>query len=195
MSEFILFLQSECPMIQAFVDEVPNINEDFSTINYSIADFADNFSPQLQKCLLEEEKVEVRNQEVTDLHQQKRRKIEEFIPKWDQKIRIAIFQHLSVFQMNIPLLMNVVESYRFDLSIGDLVEMVRMYDILGAEKRLREYEIALWMTGESKLKVHQDRLPICFQEHLQELKKNGGRIRKYMCNGIETIDLVFITKI
>jgi hypothetical protein len=55
-------------------------------------------------------------------------------------MRLAIFNHLQAFEMNIELLIDVVVNYRFDLPIEELVEVVRMYDILGAERR-REYAI------------------------------------------------------
>jgi hypothetical protein len=41
--------------------------------------------------------------------------------------------------------MDLVENYRFDAEIEELVEIVRSLDILGAEKRLSEYEVVLYM--------------------------------------------------
>jgi hypothetical protein len=46
----------------------------------------------------------------------------------------------SEFDLDIKLLVDVVEQYSFDLEEEELMKMVRMLDILGAEKRWREYD-------------------------------------------------------
>jgi hypothetical protein len=88
---------------------------------------------------------------------------------WTQSIRVAIINHLITMEINIPLLIEIIESYRFEVEIDELVEIVRSFDILGAERRLSEYEALLYM----KLKAVEpnvsswqkrcgDRLPVCF---------------------------------
>jgi hypothetical protein len=66
-------------------------------------------------------------------HDQKRRKIEN---SWSCSIRLGIIEHLITF--DIPL-MEVVKSYRFELELEEVVEIVRALDILGAERRLKQY--------------------------------------------------------
>jgi hypothetical protein len=41
--------------------------------------------------------------------------------------------------------MDVVESYQFEVNITELVEIVRALDIMGAERRLAEYEFVLYV--------------------------------------------------
>jgi hypothetical protein len=42
-------------------------------------------------------------------------------------------------------LVEVIESYRFELEMDELVEILRALDILGPEKRLLEYEGLLYI--------------------------------------------------
>jgi hypothetical protein len=71
---------------------------------------------------------------------------------WSPSLRRAIINHLNIFDINIPLLVDAIEKYRFDLENDELVEIVRILDILGAEKRLSEYEALLFL----KLKKKND---------------------------------------
>jgi hypothetical protein len=51
----------------------------------------------------------------------------------NRAVEDAILSYLRQFDMNLSLLV--------DLSVEEIVEIVRMLDVLGAEKRLREYEV------------------------------------------------------
>ena len=42
-------------------------------------------------------------------------------------------------------MVEVIESYRFELEMDELVEILRALDILGPEKRLLEYEGLLYI--------------------------------------------------
>ena len=61
----------------------------------------------------------------------------------------------------------MIESYRYEAEIEELVELVRALDILGAEERFSEYEaillIKLRKTGVDEFELERrygDRLPI-----------------------------------
>jgi hypothetical protein len=46
--------------------------------------------------------------------------------------------------------MDINNSYRFEVEIEELVELVRALDIFGAGKRLSEYEVKLKQTTDSR---------------------------------------------
>jgi hypothetical protein len=88
-----------------------------------------------------------------------------------------IIEHLVTFDMNLSMLVDVIERYRLEGEIEELVEIVRCLDILGAERRLSEYEGALWIKlrgstqNESEWeRVCGDRLPVSFFEHTKTLR-------------------------
>jgi hypothetical protein len=85
-------------------------------------------------------------------------------------------QLLSIFtfDINVSLLLGVVEYYIFNLEIEDLVEIVRAMDILGAERRFKEYEVVLYIklketTNESEWERRLgERIPVNFYQHMKE---------------------------
>jgi hypothetical protein len=84
----------------------------------------------------------------------------------------------------VRLLLNVIESYRFDLEIEELAEMVRALDILGAERRLIEYQAVLY-TKWNKCELDQkgweqrcgERLPVSFFDHVKKYDDFGNYSR------------------
>jgi hypothetical protein len=52
-----------------------------------------------------------------------------------------------LFSINLSWLFDVAETYRFDFERVELVEIVRALDVVGAEKRLKEYEAVLHEIG------------------------------------------------
>jgi hypothetical protein len=53
------------------------------------------------------------------------------------------------FDINVSWLMDVIDKYEYEGEIEELVEIVRALDILGAEKRLSEYEAILYIALEN----------------------------------------------
>ena len=72
--------------------------------------------------------------------QQKKRKVY----FQSRSLRLSIIDQLTTFDINISLLMDVIKNYRFDMEFEDLVEIMRALDILGAETRSKENQIALY---------------------------------------------------
>jgi hypothetical protein len=58
---------------------------------------------------------------------------------------VIIIEHLITMDINISLLIDIVESYRFEAEINELLEIVISFDISGAERRLSEYEVLLYL--------------------------------------------------
>jgi hypothetical protein len=76
---------------------------------------------------------------------------------------------MKTMEFNIPLLEEVIISYRFNFQqhIQDLIEIVRMFNILGAEVRYQEYGLVLYDMLNS-LEIEQwfryaDRIPVSFE--------------------------------
>jgi hypothetical protein len=93
---------------------------------------------------------------------------------WCRSVRVAIIDHLVTLDINIPLLMEIVESYRYE-EIEELVEIVRSLDILGAERRLSEYEALLYMAlreiepnERCWERIYGERLPVSFFDHVKK---------------------------
>jgi hypothetical protein len=94
-----------------------------------------------------------------------------------KSIRVMIIDHLITMDINIPLLIDIVETYRFVAEIEELVEIVRAFDILGAEKRLSEYEGLLYMELQAIKKNEKEwqgicgeRLPVSFFDHVKKFE-------------------------
>jgi hypothetical protein len=101
---------------------------------------------------------------------------------WPPSIRVAIVDHLIYFDINISLLIDPVQNYRFNLErIEELVEIVIAFNILRAEERLREYEVLLLIRlREIEIKEKNwerkccERLPVNFFVHVGKLRNNSS---------------------
>jgi hypothetical protein len=79
---------------------------------------------------------------------------------------------LHTMDCNRPFLQEVITSYRLDFpstspGIGDLIEIVRMLDILGAVGRYQEYGLLLHQKLNFEIKIedwimYADRIPVSF---------------------------------
>jgi hypothetical protein len=160
------FFKSECSAIRAFVEETcqdeKRDNSEDSEINEFVITFDEVTATKLREYLkgIDDET------EATEA--------------WNRSARIAIIHHLQGFEINFPLLIKIVESHEFDLELDDHVEIIRMYDILGAEKRLREYEILLYekiIERDERFTWRESnygkRLPVCFESHIYEMRQIG----------------------
>jgi hypothetical protein len=174
MTSFLDFLRRECSGIQAFVAEFDESIEDESDIISKIPSYISHH-PELRGYFDVETDVvkldigtEVIDpcQDDEDSHQRKKR--------WSRSLRVGIIDHLTTVDINISLLLNVVESYWYDLEIEELVEIVRSLDILGAELRCSEYEAVLYLKlkeidpmEKEWRKICGDRLPVGFIDHVR----------------------------
>jgi hypothetical protein len=168
---FLVFLQSECLAIAALVDELGDreiSSEEEECINLNMIRQISRH-PGLQGYfdgdLCDSEgnrgdKISTATTTTTNMSQSR---------PWSRSLRLTIVDHLITLDINISLLIDVVESYRFEAAIEELVEIVRSLDILGAENRLSEYEALLYMklkeTSNDGLKWEEicgERLPVSF---------------------------------
>jgi hypothetical protein len=86
---------------------------------------------------------------------------------------------MQTMDFKIPLLEEVVTSYRFDFpatQIQDLIEVVRILDILGAEVRYKEYGLLLYVKLVIELEMedwllYADRIPVSFEELAHNYRK------------------------
>jgi hypothetical protein len=173
VSQFLIFLQVECAAVKALVEE---FEESEAHLEESSINFISQY-PQL-KDFYEDEEVNSNIQSKTE---------DELViasltvpnPQnpahsaiWSKALRTAIIDHMITFEINISLLIEVVESYRFDVDIEELVEVIRALDILGAELRLSEYEAILFLQlieieEDKRVKHCGNRLPISFFDHIK----------------------------
>jgi hypothetical protein len=180
---FINFLHSECSAIKAFVDEVDDSKYSaddermIAIINHvtRYPQLKDYFELEADDLGLSQV-VEIANENMPGLQKQytdrMKRQIE--VP-WTRSLRLAIIDHMTTFDINISLLIDVVESYRLEAEIEELMEIVRALDILGAEKRLSEYEILLYIKLKSIEKNQKEweikyghKLPVSFFDHVKD---------------------------
>jgi hypothetical protein len=111
-----------------------------------------------------------------DSHQRKKRKIEVSRINWSPNLRLSILHHMITMEIFVSMLMDVIETYRFDLEEeADLVEIIRALDILGADMRLSEYEAVLYikLRNSEKNKCEWtcgERLPVNFFNHIQKFE-------------------------
>jgi hypothetical protein len=163
MTKFLQFLQWECPAIHAFVEEVGNqesssiSSEPHDIVQIKIAELFSKIGDIFVDCnILDQEQQQEEAEKTGELeetidtensHDQKRRRK---IQTWSPSLRISIIDHLLILDINVCLLVEVVESYKFDLDGDDLVEVMRSFDILGAERRLREYETVFYLLLEDE---------------------------------------------
>jgi hypothetical protein len=71
----------------------------------------------------------------------------------------------------------VIEKYQLEADFEELVEIVKALDILGAERRLSEYEVVLYIKwydlGENKKEFeirYGERLPVTFFDHVKSFE-------------------------
>jgi hypothetical protein len=87
---------------------------------------------------------------------------------------------LIVFDINISLLINVIESSEFQVEVTELVEIVRAMDILGAERRLKEYEAMLYLSfkdPDERNCIYEDpRLPANFSDHVKGFESQAESV-------------------
>jgi hypothetical protein len=86
----------------------------------------------------------------------------------DNRNEIQMF--LNTMEFNIPLLEEVITSNRFDFQsnqIGDIIEVVRMLDILGAESHFQAYALVLYyMLNQIEIEdwmLYTERIPVAFE--------------------------------
>jgi hypothetical protein len=155
MTSFIRFLQSECSAIQTYLESGLSVDEETRIdVDKNVASHISRY-PQLQTYF----EVEGANDLIS----------------WSQGIRVAIVDHLITFEIDIVWLMDIVVTYRMEVEMEELVEIVRAMDILGAEKRLLEYETILYVKFKKSGKAYKeweeicgDRLPANFYDHIEK---------------------------
>jgi uncharacterized protein len=202
-SRFLAFLQSECTAINAFVEEIPEFDTSFEeTITINMGTYLRQYprlngyfdeeqatcNPQLSGGNEgEEDSPEPNNPQMSRVldyanHQIKKRKIDESTSSWSLYLRLAVLDHLSAMEIGITFLLDVVEKYNFDLEVEELVEIVRAFDILGAEKRLVEYEALLYIAWvDSELDETEwskrcgERIPVSFFNHVKKYKHSSRK--------------------
>jgi hypothetical protein len=79
--------------------------------------------------------------------------------------------------------MDVVDSYEYEAEIKELVERVRAFDVLGAEKRLIEYEALLYIKLKETARNNREwgklcgeRLPVSFFDHVKDFPRYPSRV-------------------
>jgi hypothetical protein len=164
MTSFHHFLRSECVSIDAFVDEVGDeLSIEDETASTRMIDLISRY-PELQGYF----DVDVSNLAIVTK-----------LRSWSSLVRVAIIDHLISFDINISLLIDVVEKYRFEAELEELIEIVRALDILGAEKRLSEYEallymklkdMGIWKEKKEMERICGERLPVSFFDHVKKLE-------------------------
>jgi hypothetical protein len=151
------FLHSESAAIAAFVDEVADHDWGQSVeeekISLKISDHV-SLCPELQSYY-EEDAVEFEKNRVdkaatnsntaTNTNMNTNISISREQESFSRFVRVAIIDHLITMDINISLLIAIVDINRYGAQIEELVEIVRALDILGAERRLSEYEAVLDM--------------------------------------------------
>jgi hypothetical protein len=75
---------------------------------------------------------------------------------WSCSLRIAIVEYILQFDINLLLIINVIETSRFDLLFEELVEIARAMDVLGAERKLKEYKGILFLTLMDFIKIQEN---------------------------------------
>jgi hypothetical protein len=152
------FLHLECLTIAALVDEVSEyeMSVEEETVNMKMIDQVSRY-PELQSYFHAD--------------------IDIVMPRfqsWSRSVRVFIVDHLITMDINVSLLIEIVENYRFEAEIEELVEIVRALDILGAERRFLEYEAVLYIKlTEMKVKekdwegICGERLPVSFFDRVK----------------------------
>jgi hypothetical protein len=163
MSSFLSFLQSECTIIPILIEEF-------------------KFLPAES---IEEEQLKNQFAFLFD---------ENLLNQYEwwrmQSVRAAISKHFETFDFNISLLIEVIDRHKFVLEIEEMVEMIRMLDILGAECKLKEYGILLieQLQEKGKYKSWKEyestrKLPISFETYLIEIQQQYRKNRvNYLCS-------------
>jgi hypothetical protein len=190
MARFLNFLH-ESPAIMGFINEVGEREMSFEEESVKIASYSSRF-PQLKEYF-EIKDISAVNRIGGDVaaNALEFRNEEEQMQKvpWSQSLRLAILDHLNIMEIDVGLLIDAIETYRFDLKVDQLVAIVRALDILGAERRLTEYEVSLYIklkTGKADeeeyvgglrdviewAKRRRDRLPVSFSDHIVEKCQN-----------------------
>ena len=183
MSSFICFLNYECSAIQAFIESGASLKEETTYIDAKIVEHIFQL-PQLQEYFDAEVSFEFTNlsMNLNELSSETdgtngNEKVDPNNPlmSWSRPVRLGILEHLMMFDIDVPWLMEVIESYRFEAEIDELVEIVRALDILGADRRLSEYEALLYMKLKERKKNKNewerlcgDRLTVTFLDHVKK---------------------------
>jgi hypothetical protein len=166
------FLRFECAAIPALVNEVGNeLSLEDETVNMRMIELISRY-PELQGYF---------DGDVSDLESDiilNTATVSELQP-WSSLVRVPIIDHLITLDINVSLLIDVVEKYRFEAELEELIEIVRALDILGAETRLSEYEALLYVKLKEIEKDEKEwericgeRLPVGFFDHIYMLSNN-----------------------
>jgi hypothetical protein len=165
MSSFIRFLKYECSAIQACIESGVSLEEETTDFESKIIEHVSK-NPRLQEYFDAKVSFEVTNMNICP---------NDLLISWSRALRLAILEHLMMFDIDVPWLMEVIDRYRFEAEIGELVEIKRALDILGAEKRLSEYEALLYMKLKEREenekeweKLCEDRLSVSFVDHVKK---------------------------
>jgi hypothetical protein len=166
-NSFYSFLQSECLAIAALVDEVNEYEMSVETIHVRMTNQVSRY-PELQSYFDYDGNIDVTDM-VDKIGNEAVNIITPLLRPWSRSVRVVIVDHLFTMDINISLLIEIVENYRFKAEIEELVEVVRSLDILGAERRLLEYEAILYMklmemdkNEEEWERIYGERLPAIF---------------------------------
>jgi hypothetical protein len=172
---FLSFLQSECVAIRALVEEFgePELSIEEERKLLEKVRYISLF-PKLKEYFETEVKSIPKDTLSIDTLV-----IEERIRNetWSPSLRMAIIEHMTAFEINMAWLIDMIESYRFQAEIEELVEIVRALDILGAERRLLEYEALLYVRlrqiGNDDIeweKICGKRLPVNVLDQLKKFR-------------------------
>jgi hypothetical protein len=180
MTSFICFLQSECSAIQAYLESGISLGEETTVdVDKNVASHISHY-PQLQEYF-----------EAGGAND---------LISWSRRVLLAIVDHLITFDIDISWLIDIVVSYRFEVAIEELVEIVRAMDILGAEKRLLEYESILYIKLQESGKTYEewegicgDRLPVNFFDHIKTFS-SASSSRIIVIVGSERLIEYFVVK-
>jgi hypothetical protein len=162
---FEVFLKSECISITALVNELGTVSLEDEEVNMKMMDQISRYS-KLQSYYdgLEMNTGDAATENVST-------NLSMTLYPWPRSVRVMVIDHLITMEINISLLTDIVESYRFDLAKEELVEIVRSLDILGAERRLSEYEALLFIQSKRKgTKIYEKRLPVSYFDHTKKFE-------------------------
>jgi hypothetical protein len=192
MSNFICFLRSECPAILAFIESGVNLDEDSMDLDAAIIKHVSD-QPRLQEYF-----------DAEDIYEQSSSNANEssnVAASWSRVVRLAIMEYLATFEINISLLMDVIEEDRFEAELEEVVEIIRALDILGADKRLSEYEAVLYLKLKKSKKDSKnwqkrfaDKLPVIFLDRTRKYFPSYSTSRLFGIVGSQRLIEYFLRK-
>jgi hypothetical protein len=169
MASFLSFLSTECSSIQAFIESGLSLEEENILMIPSKIEKHISSHPQLQEYFDIDHDMNRFMSKGAEVSTEANA-----LAPWSVSLRVAVIDYLITMDINISLLLEIVGSYRFEAEIGELVEIVRGLDILGAEKRLSEYEAILYIklkqTVNSTIEWERlcgDRIPVSYFDHVK----------------------------